>query len=105
MEWSQLGQANGVHFTVVHAERDVGLLAAIDGNQVVVTGPPQQSVAGQALFARVRVEVKPVVAVVAAQPQLGGLRGVGHQADGVHLFHRYVGNRQQQVDHLGLFHR
>jgi len=54
------------------------------------------------LLAGLGVEVQPVVAVKAAQPQFRVLRLIGHQADGVDLFHRYVGNRQQQLDDLGL---
>ncbi|MNR31171.1 hypothetical protein D3C85_1486660 [compost metagenome] len=90
----QLGQANGVHFAVVQAEGHVGFLAAIDGDQVFIAGPPQQAVGRQALLTGFRVEVQPVGAVEAAHPQLRRLRLVGHQTNGVDLFHRHVGDGQ-----------
>ena len=101
----QLGQADGVHLAVVQAEGHHGFLAAIDGDQVFIAGPPQQAVGGQALFTGLRVEVQPVVAVEAAQPQFRGLRLVGHQTDGVDLLYRHVGDGQQQLDDLGLVRR
>ncbi|MNQ57320.1 hypothetical protein D3C85_714700 [compost metagenome] len=52
-----------------------------------------------------RVEVQPVVAVEAAQPQFRGLRLVGDEADGVDFFHRDVGDGQQQFDDFGFVRR
>ncbi|MNC12215.1 hypothetical protein D3C75_599320 [compost metagenome] len=101
----QLGQANGVHFAVVQAEGHVGFLATIDGDQVFVAGPPQQAVGRQALFTGFRVEVQPVGAIEAAQPQFRHLRLIGHQADGVDLLDRHMGDGQQQLDDFRLVRR
>ncbi|MNJ72962.1 hypothetical protein D3C77_696840 [compost metagenome] len=50
-------------------------------------------------------EVQPFVAIEAAQPEFRRLLLFGQQAHGVHALHRYVGDGQQQLDHVGLVGR
>lgn len=96
----QLGQADGVHLAAVQAEADLGLLAAVDGHQRLIAKPPDQAIGGQALFAGDHVEIQPVLAVEAAQPQFRALLQVGDQTDGVDPLHRHVGDGQQGLDDM-----
>src|SRR5690606_26219298 len=99
------GQAQRVHFAVVDGEADVAGAAAFQLQQRQVTGPPDQTVVGDALLACLRVEVQPALAVVTAQPEFRLLVGRGLQADGVHQLQRNAGVGQQHVDYPCLVQR
>src|SRR5690606_21337510 len=94
----QLGQADGVHFAAVEREGNLCVAATFEAEQRLVAGPPDQAVGRQTLFAGFRVEVQPLVAIEAAQPEFRRLGDFAGQAHGVHAFHGNVGDGQQQLD-------
>src|SRR5690606_26286904 len=100
-----LGQAQGVHFTVVDGEAHVAVTPAVQLQQGRVAGPPDQAVLWNTLLPGFRMEVQPALAVVAAQPQLRLLVRGGLEADGMHQLQRNARVGQQYVDYPCLVQR